>query len=442
MVQIKITKRSVDAVRATSSDQFLWDTDLKGFGLKVTARGAKSYIVQYRMGGRGLPTRRYTIGAHGAPWTPDKARQRAQELLIVAKSGRDPAEEERLQRAADVDLAFDRYVESFVDGYAKRHQARSWKQARSTLRYNAVPRLGSKPLPKISRREIANLLEDVASRRPATSRYLHATLRKLFRWAVSRGDLGSSPMAEMPAPAPPIKRDRVLADEELHRVWAASHQLDFPFGPMLRVLIATGQRREEVGGMRWSELQFEHCMWSIPADRAKNGLIHDVPLNNLAVAELEMLRDELPDFETDSIQNAESVAQSRVNDLIFSTTGTSPPSGWGKAKARLDAVLANERDQPIQHWRIHDLRRTFATGLQRLGIRYEVTEALLNHVSGSRAGVAGIYQRHNWSAEKRTALDAWNTALVQLIENPKLGLTGRAVGKISQLRLENTSEAA
>src|ERR1043165_3989848 len=152
----KITKRAVDALAAAASDLFLWDTDLKGFGLKVITKGAKTYLLQYRMGGRGTPTRRYTIGAHGSPWTPENARQRAQELLLLVRSGVDPAEAERAQRPFAVELAFDRYVDFFIERYAKREQTRSWRQARQSLKLHAVRRLRSKPLPSIERREIAS----------------------------------------------------------------------------------------------------------------------------------------------------------------------------------------------------------------------------------------------------------------------------------------------
>jgi integrase len=408
----KINKRSVDAFAPACSDAFLWDADLKGFGLKVTAKGAKSYLLQYRMGGRGAPTRRYTIGAHGSPWTPENARQRAQELLLLVRRGIDPAEAERAQRHANVELAFDRYVDFFVERYAKREQRRSWKQAQQTLKLHAVPRLRSKPLPSIERREIAGLLEDVAEHRAATARYLHATLRKLFRWAVSRGDLPHSPMSEMIAPTPAAVRDRVLDDGELVGIWEATRGLGVPFGPIFRVLIATGQRREEVGGMAWEEVDLASRTWTVPASRSKNGVAHVVPLNDLAMAELRPL------------------AEIRNQGLVFSTTGSTAPSGWSKAKARLDGIATTQ-----EPWRTHDLRRTLATGLQRLGVRFEVTEAVLNHISGSRSGVAGVYQRHNWAAEKREALESWSRALERLIADPSASLVSPAAENILPLRV-------
>lgn len=410
----KITKRAVDALSPAAADTFLWDVDLKGFGLKVTAKGAKTYLLQYRMGGRGTPTRRYTIGAHGSPWTPENARQRAQELLLLVRRGVDPAEVERTERQAAVELAFDRYVDLFIERYAKREQARSWRQAQQTLRLHAVPYFRSKALPSIERREIAHLIEDMASRQPATARYLHATLRKLFRWAVSRGDLNQSPMSEMSAPAPVAARDRVLSDGELTAIWQATEGLGFPFGPIFRLLIATGQRREEVGAMHWREVDLAGRTWTVPAERAKNGVAHVVPLNAPAMADLQTL------------------SEIRNEGFVFSTNGTTAPSGWSKAKARLDQLVGSQAPAGnLQPWRAHDLRRTLATGMQRLGVRFEVTEAILNHVSGARAGVAGVYQRHNWAEEKRTALDAWAQALERLFVGASTSLVSPAGSNIA-----------
>jgi integrase len=415
----KITKRSVDAISAASGDTFLWDVDLKGFGLKVTARGARTYLLQYRMGGRETPTRRYTIGPHGSPWTPESARQRAQELLLLVRRGIDPAEAERTQRQASVELAFDRYVDLFVERYAKREQRRSWKQAQQTLKLHAVPRLRSKPLPAIERREIAFLLEDLAADRPATARYLHATLRKLFRWAVSRGDLGHSPMGEMSSPAPAATRDRVLDDSELAEIWKGTEGLGFPFGPIFRLLIATGQRREEVGAMSWGEIDLPRRTWIVPAARSKNGVAHVVPLSDLALSELRPL------------------AEITEQGFVFSTTGKTAPSGWSKAKSRLDGLVGaqNGAGAETKPWRTHDLRRTLATGLQRLGVRFEVTEAVLNHISGSRSGVAGVYQRHNWASEKREALDNWGRALERLLSDPGGSLVPAASENVTALRV-------
>jgi integrase len=213
-------------------------------------------------------------------------------------------------------------------------------------------------------------------------------------------------MTDMSAPAALTARDRILSDDELVASWHASGNLGFPFGPMFRLLIATGQRREEVAGMDWSEIDFGDKVWTIPAVRSKNRLAHIVPLNALA---LDMLS---------------ALPERPAAGLVFSVTGKSAPSGWSKAKARLDALMIGhlETGQSLVGWRTHDLRRTVATGLQRLGVRFEVTEAVLNHVSGARAGVAGVYQRHNWAPEKRQALDRWGQAVHALVSGVRASL--------------------
>ena len=409
----KISKSVVDSVQPDKRDILLRDPELKGFGLKVSPSGGKSYFLEFRMGGRGAPKGRISIGKHGSPWTPDKARDRAKELLELVRRGINPVVEKEERNRLAVDLAFRKYADLFIDRYAKHQQARSWQQAQRLLDRDIKPVLKDRPIHEISRREIKRLLEDIADRAPALARYAHATLRKLFRWAVDRGDIELSPMAEMAPPAPAISRDRVLSDDEVSEVWWASLELTFPFGPMVRLLIATGQRRNEVSSIRWQDIDLEAKLWTIPAENAKNGKAHLVPLNALAVEVLKSL----------------PIEGAKPKSFVFTTTGETAPSGWSKAKARLDKQILERRKnkakengqdpetaESLEPWKLHDLRRTMATGMQKLGIRLEVTEAVLNHVSGSRAGIVGIYQRHSWSEEKRTALKAWSKAIRQMTE--------------------------
>lgn len=408
----RIGKRVVDEAKASEDgDLFIRDADLKGFGLRVTPKGGKSYFLEFRMGGRGTAKGRVVIGKHGSPWTPDAARRKAEELLRGVKDGVNPAVAKRQRNVAAVDLAFQRYAPAFIDGYAKKHQKRSWEQAERTLALNVTPVLKDRPLPDINRREIMGILESIASTRPATARYAHATLRKLFRWAVDRGDIALSPMADMKAPASVETRDRVLSDEELVACWQAAEAAGTPFGPIVQLLIATGQRREEVVAMDWSEVKIQEASWVIPAERAKNGVAHIVPLNGQALTVLDRLG-----------------AQSRRRGLVFATTGKGkgPVSGISKFKRRLDddiltrlksaaaeaGLSADEVSLPL--WRLHDIRRTVATGFQKLGIRFEVTEAVLNHVSGAKSGISGVYQRYGWDAEKTVALAAWGRRLDEL----------------------------
>jgi integrase len=336
-------------------------------------------------------------------FTPDKARGEAERIAMLVAQGIDPQSQKVERNRQAVELAFTDYLERFERDCLKVHWPASYVDAVATLERFAVPELRNKPLPDITRKDIRAVLAPVRNK-PATARKLFAILRRLLNFAIAEDDLKVSPLDGMEAPPVPASRDRVLEDWELALVWRGAEKIGKPFGPMVRLLILTGARREEVAGLRWDELRESEAAWHLPAERAKNGNALDLPLSGLAVAEVGKMKgkgDKWP-----------------RRGLVFTTTGKTPVSGFSKAKTRLDAEIAKLNDgEGLGHWTMHDLRRTLATGMQRLGIRFEVTEALLNHVSGSRSGVAGIYQRHDWGPEKRAALDAWATHL-ELILTP------------------------
>jgi integrase len=418
----KVTKRTVDTIEKTDRTEFLWDDELRGFGLRVTSNGAKSYVYQYRLGGREAPKKRATIGKHGSPWTPTSARKEAERLAQLVGQGIDPAEHDRERRRQAVDLAFSTYAKLFVDGHLKTAW-KDWEIGDRLLTAEAVPVLKAKALPAIKRSDIAAVL-DRMNDRPAAARLAHATLRKLFKWAEGRGDLDRSPMDGMKAPAGVAARDRVLSDNDLALVWRGAGTLGYPFAPLFQLLIVTGQRREEVSGLAWSELDRASATWSLPANRAKNGQAHIVPLSPAAMEVIDNLARTLTVTSDDAA--ADPVKWPRKG-LVFTTTGTTPVSGYSKGKTRLDTAIvavaahdaaAGARPEAVEAWRVHDLRRTMATGFQRLGVRFEVTEAVLNHVSGAKSGVAGVYQRHDWKDEKRTALDAWGRHVMALTDQP------------------------
>ena len=397
MASGKITKRTVDALIASRSEGFLWDDGIKGFGAKITKSGAVSYILQFRMGGREASTRRYTIGSHGSPWTPATAREEAQRLFLLIAQGIDPVEVEKQRRREAVDLAFSNYAERFERSCV----GRGWKVlvARS-FRIHVKPVLGSKPLPKITRSDVVAVFDRMPDCQVANRRNVFAVLRRMFRWAVSRGDIDRSPMEGMETPPAVKARDRWLSDQELARIWEHAPKTHHCFGPIVRLLIVTGQRREEVSSLSWEELEQFERMWTLPGDRAKNGEPNRIPLNELAVAVL------------DAVAGKSTWPR---RGKVFSTSTGGGFTGYHKGKEKLDRMVAEDGGDPIAPWRLHDLRRTLATGFQRLGVRFEVTEAVLNHVGGSRAGVAGIYQRHDWKAEKRDALDLWNNHVVSIL---------------------------
>jgi integrase len=390
----KVTKRSVDALRAGPSDQFLWDDELRGFGLKLTPAGRRVYLLQYRLGGRGAATRRMTIGVHGSPWAPAGARAEAERLLILVRQGKDPADEKAERKRIATELAFDSYSLKFLKDYGKPNwRDGTYGNAESNLRRYVTPILMRKPLPNVRRADISAVFDALPSGSPALPRNIFALIRKLFGWAVERGDIDRSPLEGFKGPPNVASRDRVLSDAEVKLVWGGAGALGYPFGTLARFLMVTGQRREEAAAMDWHELTQSTGEWNIPAGRAKNGSAHTVPLSTLAISILD---------------DRAGPGHWPKKGLIFSTTGKTPISGFSKAKARLDKLVTEANDDDaIDAWRLHDLRRTLATGLQRLGVRFEVTEAVLNHVSGSKSGVAGVYQRHEWKQEKRDALDAW-----------------------------------
>ncbi len=408
MASGKITKRTIDALIASRSAGFLWDDGIKGFGAKITKSGTVSYILQFRLGGREARTRRCTIGSHGSPWTPTTAREEALRLSLLIAQGVDPVEVEKQRRREAVDLAFDNYADRFERSCV----GRGWKLlVGRSLRIHTKPVLKSKPLTKITRADIVAVFGRMPDRQVANRRNVFAVLRRLFRWAVSRGDIDRSPMEGMETPPAVKARDRWLSDSELGRVWNQAYKTHHCFGPIVRLLIVTGQRREEVASLSWEELDQPELMWTLPGNRAKNGEPNRIPLNALAVAVL------------DGVAGGEKWPR---RGKVFPTSTGGGFTGYHKGKEKLDRLVSEDGGDPIAPWRLHDLRRTLATGFQRLGVRFEVTEAVLNHVGGSRAGVAGIYQRHDWKAEKREALDLWNDHVVSI-----LAMAGHVIGGVN-----------
>lgn len=393
----KISKRTVDSLPVGPKENYLWDTDLKGFGAKITAAGSISYIIQFRMGGREAKTRRFTIGTHGSPWTPTTARLEAERLLVIVAQGIDPVDAEKQRRREAVDLAFSNYADLF----ARSCKRDGWRRlVERSIRLYLKPTFGMKPLPAITKVDVVSVLDQMPPEQVANRRNVFAVMRRLFRWAVSRGDIDRSPMEGMETPPAVKPRERWLKDGELRHIWNATPECHPCFGPIVRLLIVTGQRREEVSGMNWQELSRFERLWTLPGSRTKNGEPNSIPLNDLAIAELD--------------RQARGDKWPRKGRIFATATGAGF-TGYAKGKVKLDSAIEERCGEPLDAWRLHDLRRTLATNFQRLGVRFEVTEAVLNHVGSSRAGVAGIYQRHDWKDEKRQALDAWNDHLAMVL---------------------------
>ncbi|NCP15310.1 MAG: integrase arm-type DNA-binding domain-containing protein [Sphingomonadales bacterium] len=265
----KINKRAIDALRPKARNELVWDTDLRGFGAKITPVGFISYVIQFRMGGREASTRRYTIGPHGSPWTPATACVEAERLLIHVAQGVDPVEANKQRRREAVDLAFASYA-----GMSERScKGEGWKRlVERVIRLHLKPVLRKKPLPSITRADIVSILDRMPDDQVANKRNVFAVMRRMFRWAVSRGDIDRSPMEGMETPPAVRPRERWLQDSELRLIWKAAPACHRCFGPIVRLLIVTGQRREEVSGIRWEELDREERMWTLPGDLAPHCL--------------------------------------------------------------------------------------------------------------------------------------------------------------------------
>jgi integrase len=217
-----------------------------------------------------------------------------------------------------------------------------------------------------------------------------AAIKKLLNWSLNRGLLEINPIAGLPAPGRKLTRDRVLTDKEIGRLLQASESEGYPFGTIYLILLLTAQRRGEVSGMRWSEIDFDRRIWTIPANRSKNGSAHEVPISAPVITTLA----HVPRF--------------LRSDFVFTTTGLSPASGFGRAKERVEqAVGSND-------WWVHDIRRTVASGMARLAVLPHVIEKVLNHKTGEISGVAAVYNRYGYEREKREALERWAGWLTSL----------------------------
>jgi integrase len=383
---------------AGKRDTLVFDEEQRGLGVRVTAAGSKTYLAQYTFHGH---KRRIPLGSTSAV-SLAKARDAVRTIIGDVAKGIDPAAErkkavaEARRKAAHDALTLSALLADWQALHLVHKRPHYAAEAVRALRH-AFRHTLDLPAADLDRALIVRTLDAMARRGAVAMAVGTAAYGKAaYGWAVKRGALTINPFANLPT-APSVKRERVLADEELAALWRATSGPG-PFNGIVRFLILTGQRREEVAGMTWAELDGGFAAWVIPASRAKNRTAHIVPLSCPA-------RDHLrgaPQF----------------GELVFPGLH-GRFNGWAKAKAALGARSG------VAGWRLHDLRRTCATGLQKLGVRLEVTEQVLGHVSGSRAGIVGVYQRHDFAAEKRTALEAWGAHVLAIVEGR--GATGNVV---------------
>lgn len=266
-------------------------------------------------------------------------------------------------------LTVEQALQNFIELYAKKKN-KDWRKVDARLRNTFIKEYGHLYLTNLNRKDIIALLDKImAKNTPIQANRTHAAISKFLKWCAERDYIETSPALYISKPAKENPRDRVLNDDEIKGVWRSADKLGYPFGPLIQILMLTGQRRGEVTGMRWSEINFKENVWIIPKERSKNGKSHSVPLTHAA----RLILEALPRF--------------LHSDFVFTTTGITPVSGLGKIKDKI-AKSINKKD-----WTIHDLRRTAASGMARLKVPPHVVEKILNHTSGTFSSVAGVYIR-------------------------------------------------
>ena len=389
MPRIKLTKSAIDTLPTPSSDVVYWDAAYPGFGVKVTPKGRKVFIVLYRTGGAGSHLRKYTIGPYGRV-TLHQARVAAQRVLAAKLDGRDPAAEKReAKRRVVADLVED-LLETFIT--QRLSQNRSAAETSRLLRREVGKPWGGRSVHAISKRDVVQVVSAIVQRgAPGAANKTLKSLKTFLRWCVGQAVLDQSPAEGVPLPTKEVARDRVLNDTELTQVILAARKIGGPYGAIVELLALTGQRREEVASLHWDELDLTQRIWTIPKTRTKNAKAHVVQLSRQALAVLKH--------------------GDERGSIVFTLLGTKPFQDFARAKRRLDRLSG------VTGWRLHDLRRTCVSGMARLGVAPHVADKILNHQAGTISGVAAVYQRHEFLAERRTALEEWGAHIDQLLSD-------------------------
>jgi integrase len=415
----KLTEIRLKSLKAPAKGRLVEvDAEVPGLCFRVTATGARSWLVRYRVKGR--PGQRYVVPGPYPTVSLAAARQRAREIIAAAKRGEDLAEDERRRAAVaaatkpdTVANVAEEFIRRSLEG---RDRAASYVSAtRRMFDEHMLPRWRARDIRSITRRDVVALLDGIVDAgKPVLANRVLAAVRAMFNWAIRRGIVDASPatLAERPATEKP--RERALSAEEIIALWPYFAALGYPFGPFFQMVLATGQRRDEVAHMRWADIDANERIWTLSGAQTKARRVHVVPLSpivwNILMEAKQAAQDAAPPLGTAAIT---------ASPYVFTTIGDRPISGYGKAKARLDSAVAKARAkaslEALAPWTIHDLRRTMASGLGRLGVSRFIISRVLNHADSS---VTGIYDRYAYLVEKRHALEGWGTYLGNLIRPP------------------------
>jgi integrase len=425
----RLTVRGINALKPAEPgkryDQ--WDTEVSNFGVRVTDTGKISFIVMRRLGSKGAPVRRvvaeHRCGAEYNEGLLSQAREDARAALRDMMQGVDPKAKAQREREAAHAAEATRAANSFeavAEDFIKRHvlaaekgrpKLKSGAEVAAAIRREIIPKWRGRLITEIARRDVVKLLEDVVDDgRASVAHHLLAYLSKLFNWAIARDTYGlqSSPITRGMAKdiiGAKRPRQRVLSNAEIVEVWQASAALPSPFGAFVRMLLVTGQRLREVANAKWSEIDLDGKLWTIPAARMKGDAAHEVPLSPLAV---------------ELLGGVAKPEDRKANAFVFSTTeGKAPISGFSKAKIAFDRIINEARikavvsAEPIEPFVFHDLRRSMRTELSGLPIPDLVAELVIAH---AKPGLHKIYDQHAYRDEKRRALDLWAAKLSSIVD--------------------------
>lgn len=434
---MRLTKTAIDTLACPPGkrDILVFDDDLPGFGIRVTTSGHRTFIFQYQLGGRGGTRRRMVLGRYGEI-TPSQARAAAEVARGDVRKGGDPArakaetdaaakaEKIATRRRADAEaLTFGALIEDWarvalVDRSAShRHEA----PRRAAAVYAKVRDC---PANTLDGGELQRITDAMVTSAPISARRALSYARAAFSWALRRGYVSGNPFLRVVIDRREVSRDRVLADAELGEIMRAARRLPYPFGPFVLVLLLTLQRRGEVAGMAWSEIAPDRATWTIPSRRAKNRRAQIV---HLAPAVRELLAG-LPRVAGRPLVFGATRARRRASKDAPAPEGPRSIGDFSGVKQKLFAQITVERAQrpepaegwPPFDWRLHDFRRAGVSAMARLGVGHHVADRILNHVHGAGAirGVAAVYQRHEFLAEREAALRTWADHLASTAESP------------------------
>ena len=384
----RLTDKLLKGLKPPATGQIdIWDKITPGFGIRVSMGGRKSFIVGTRINGK---YRRITLSPPYDGLTLADARKKAQQVLADAQAGIGPDQRRRREEAN----TFGAVATAFMRDYAHSHRSKDQMQRRIN---NDLADWQDRQIAEIKRADVKEIIRLKARSAPISANRLAALISKIFAWALKEELIEASPAMLIDRPGKETERERALSVDEIRIVWGAFGKMRYPFGPLFKMLLLTGQRRGEVGGMKWSEITADG--WRLPGERAKKGKGHLVPLSSLA-------REILADVP-------------RLGEFVFRHHWDAPPQSWGRAATKVRSLCG-----PMEEWRIHDLRRTFATQLRAIGVDRLVVSKLLNH---AEAGTTKIYDRYTADPEQAAAMERWANRLREIV-------SGSSAVNVVQLR--------